>query len=393
MTGLAQHPQKETNNDNNSKAYRRIMTDLPKPPSEAFRQHHLDDNDNNNSMMNGGANGASSSGGGGGSLQQKIFNDIVASNSQDSADGGGGGGLVVPTHTLPLGVPSVDADNYDDIVEEDLEDGGSPGRKSTDQFHSLPSADELKLSVAASRSRSNSRSSTIDGDVDATGDGIVDVDIGFDVDVDDDGGAGDDEFGGAGKDDENVQHGNCCVQLCGANYVWVTVVFILVAVLAFVLGLSLGLTKDQRAANSSSSSTFHGGEDRFDYMVNYLSVHGVSSTEDLLDSEGRSPQFQAVDWLANDDKLEIGIPASGNDLNSEAGYEFVVRYAMAVLYYATAGKSWHYDLDFISSKPTCQWFRTFQPPIGQVGVLCDETTETLVGLSLGTSDFNHGRSC
>lgn len=371
------------------------MADLPKPPSEAFRYHQGGDNiSSNETQQDIGVttleppmtNGESS-------FQEKIFNDIITSNSydsNDSFDGGNGnlngdatgnrnangidvGVMNASPCSLPLGVPSDDDDDDYEIADLEDGDGGGDGervrRKSADQFHSLPSAEELKTSVAASRSRSSSRESIFDNaEGDITGENELSDGIQKTATT----------LSALPRSISN------CWGVCGEKYGLVTIIMVVVALIGFILGLSLGLTENKR-----STTTVHGGNQRFDYLVNYLVVHDVSSAEDLLDSAGRSPQYQAVDWLAHDDELQIGIPTDGNDLTSKPGYDLLVRYTMAVFYYATTGKSWSYDLSFLSSKPTCQWYQTFAPPIGQVGVLCNDATQEMLGLSIGTYIYDH----
>jgi hypothetical protein len=303
------------------------------------------------------------------SFQEMIFNNIM--NDVDAAN-------TTKSNSLPLGVPS---DDDDDVDVEEAGNGGRGGRRGTDQFHSLPSADELKVSIASSGGGS------IDGDF-CLADSITNGNGGANGEIDDQGGG--DSGGGSdgiminGNDDgtniktssSSKKRARAC-SVCGMYTLLIG--FVIVVVVGLVLGLSLGLTQK----NSSSETTYHGGEDRLDEMINYLIQHGVSSSEDLLDSTRRSPQFQAVDWLANDDDLQIGIPTAGNDLTSKVGYDLIVRYTLAVFYYTTLGSRWKYDLGFLSSKPTCQWYQTFAPPIGQVGVLCNQITQEIVGLSLG----------
>jgi hypothetical protein len=80
----------------------------------------------------------------------------------------------------------------------------------------------------------------------------------------------------------------------------------------------------------------------------------------------------------------MGIPKLPPSENDES-YEFVTRYVMAVLYYATNGKSWQYDMNFLSEKVTCDWYQVFPPPVGQLGVLCNRNTKKMVGFSFGES--------
>jgi hypothetical protein len=156
--------------------------------------------------------------------------------------------------------------------------------------------------------------------------------------------------------------------------------FLLLFIVVLSVSVSLALTSDQR--DEKKATTFHGGDERLFYMQNYFIQNGITSKRDFDDP--RSPQFQAVDWLANEDEFEIFIPKMAPDESGEA-YEFLTRYIMAVLYYATKGKSWSYDLSFLSEKKTCEWYHVFAPPMGQVGVLCNQNTLQIVGVSFSKS--------
>jgi hypothetical protein len=112
--------------------------------------------------------------------------------------------------------------------------------------------------------------------------------------------------------------------------------------------------------------------------VEFLVANGISDASDFMMTT--SPQYQAADWVAHDDLLMLGIPKV-KPTENDVSYAFVERYTMAVLYYATTGKSWRYDLSFLSDKPTCDWSQIFAPPVGQLGVLCNRSTSRIVGFS------------
>jgi Leucine-rich repeat (LRR) protein len=151
-------------------------------------------------------------------------------------------------------------------------------------------------------------------------------------------------------------------------------VFLFLCLAAVIIGLSVGLTQNQQ-----KTETYHGGDKRLYHMQEYLIVHGVTNRSDL-EASTNSPQFNAVDWLAHDDTLVIGIPTG--DLTTDSGYDFVTRYVMAVFYYSTNGQSWNFDLSFLSGKSTCEWYQVFAAPVGEVGVLCNQNTRKVVGFSL-----------
>jgi hypothetical protein len=148
------------------------------------------------------------------------------------------------------------------------------------------------------------------------------------------------------------------------------------SILILIMGLSIGLTSDRR--KEAKSVTFHGGDLRLHHIQEFLAVNGISDAAALDDF--RTPQYQAADWLAHDDELVLGIPKLAPNENDES-YEFVTRYVMAVLYYSTNGKSWRYNLSFLSDKKTCDWYQVFAPPVGQLGVLCNRNSQKIVGFS------------
>lgn len=167
---------------------------------------------------------------------------------------------------------------------------------------------------------------------------------------------------------------------CGPQYICSaypkgSFVFLFLCLTAIIIGLSVGLTQSQ-----GQIDTFHGGDRRLYHMQEYLIDHGVTDRSDFFAVAGtRSPQIQAVDWLAHEDALVIGIPTG--DLTTDSGYDFLTRYVMAVFYYATNGQSWTFDLSFLSDKSTCDWFQVFAPPVGEVGVLCNKNTRKVAGFS------------
>ncbi|CAB9518973.1 serine threonine-protein kinase BRI1-like [Seminavis robusta] len=118
-----------------------------------------------------------------------------------------------------------------------------------------------------------------------------------------------------------------------------------------------------------------------DYKT-YLVDHGVSNAEDFLDEE--YPQSRALQFIAIDDGLNLQVP--DGDLDTPEGYEFVSRYAFAVLYYATNGpKYWIYQLNFLSPTSACYWYSIFQyidTSTELRGVFCDQTSGDPVALFL-----------
>lgn len=72
-------------------------------------------------------------------------------------------------------------------------------------------------------------------------------------------------------------------------------------------------------------------------------VRPISGYDALVDST--SPQFRALDWIANRDSYQI----------NPSDPLLIQRYALAVLYFATNGVGWKNQLNWLSGVHECQW--------------------------------------
>jgi hypothetical protein len=180
---------------------------------------------------------------------------------------------------------------------------------------------------------------------------------------------------------------------CGKMLFWMFFIFALL--IAMTVGLAVGLTKDEGGSSSyegGSSSLLNGSWNGFTpvtretvrlAMKDYIVSNGISSESDFFSST--SPQSKALDFLANKDPQRLNAPRTG--LDSDDGYAFITRYVMSVFHSSTGGDTWNYDLLFNTKHKTCEWYDVFQPPVGQVGVLCNKNTEKIVGLSFSKFRF------
>jgi hypothetical protein len=172
---------------------------------------------------------------------------------------------------------------------------------------------------------------------------------------------------------------------CGKMLCWMFVIFALL--IAMTVGLAVGLTKDE-TGSSAFSSRFKGfspvsRENVRQAMKSYIVENGVSSDSDFFSYT--SPQSIALEFLTNKDPLRLNAPLTG--LDTDDGYAFITRYVMSVFHSSLGGETWNYDLLFNSKHKTCDWYDVFQPPVGQVGVLCNKNTEKIVGLSFSKFRF------
>ena len=128
-------------------------------------------------------------------------------------------------------------------------------------------------------------------------------------------------------------------------------------------------------------------------IVDWLVAQQVSSRSALLDPG--SPQQQAAEWLAAQDEAALALPPTSVTITvddtdeTDSGYFYMVRYVMAVTYYALNGENWPTQVNFLSPDPVCDWHGLSQgvsePFVGAEvgGLLCDDVTGVPVILDLG----------
>ena len=128
----------------------------------------------------------------------------------------------------------------------------------------------------------------------------------------------------------------------------------------------------------------------FDEIKAWLVQQKVSIRQDIK-ARG-TPQHKAVKWLADEDGAALPLPTvSIKDRNSKEGYMYMVRYVMAVLYYAMDGDNWTTKVNFMTDKDVCDWLGLSQRTNGNLigselgGLLCQEDTGMPGILDLGTS--------
>lgn len=116
------------------------------------------------------------------------------------------------------------------------------------------------------------------------------------------------------------------------------------------------------------------GPSRENDVVNYLS--GSFADRGALTSKN-SPQKKAAKWIADEDKMNMKLPAT---TNYEDAYKFVQRYALAVLYFAWEGdKKWILNYQFLSEKDECDWNYKYKTTDSddafELGVKCNDDGE------------------
>jgi hypothetical protein len=145
----------------------------------------------------------------------------------------------------------------------------------------------------------------------------------------------------------------------------------LLGLLALVAGFTLAVVLALQATRSSNSSSASASE-RMAATVDWLSIHGFTHEAEL--TTPGTPQNRAALWMADEDRLQLDIPAADLALETTRYAAFVQRYALAVFFFSTKGEAWSNSLQFISDQHECSWFHTMPDETGEifaVGVTCD----------------------
>jgi hypothetical protein len=138
-----------------------------------------------------------------------------------------------------------------------------------------------------------------------------------------------------------------------------------VLAVAAIIGISVAIAgsgggSEQRTSGiqgGSGSSSGNGSSDgpvantklsRHQKVQDFLSFY--SEREDL--ETAGSPQFFASRWIADEDLRDVDIPDS---TEYDVAFRFVQRYILAVLYYATGGADWKFDVGFLATRNECSW--------------------------------------
>ena len=267
-------------------------------------------------------------------MESEFDNDIETENGDVSA------------RKLPLGVPAPLEDSEDEEISSSEHDKTTNRRESQ---HSLPDVEDLKLSVAAAAA--------------AAGGGSLSL------------------FSSSNR----------------RRILYPALLFVmaLVIILFFATGTrspkpaTQTQTKQKGAVYDTVdniTSSNNQMDDRLTQLQNYMIKYGITAIEQFRDADSstiNTPQAQAARWLAYEDLQFPILPTHDKDPTTPEGYSLVSRYAMAVFYFTTNGKNWKSSLSFLDpNKATCDWFQIFAPPKGEVGVLCNQSTRQIIGLSM-----------
>jgi len=105
-----------------------------------------------------------------------------------------------------------------------------------------------------------------------------------------------------------------------------------------------------RSPSNSDAPTFIDREFRYDQLVKALTFRGITNANALLPAGGgKTPQIRALDWLLDEDSLNLLAP------NARTPTERVLqRYILATFFFSTSDKDW--EKSWLDSSHECEWF-------------------------------------
>jgi hypothetical protein len=159
-------------------------------------------------------------------------------------------------------------------------------------------------------------------------------------------------------------------------------------IIAASLGLAVGVSNKNKRESSNQQSSLDGFLDKggrksdINDVISYMVAAGVSSEISLRTLD--TPQNIAVTWLALDDEANTAVP--NVPITEMAGYRYMTRYVLAVVYFSMGGENWNFQAGFGTITSVCSWnqVKFDGTSFYRQGVLCDSNTGLIFALDLGT---------
>ncbi|CAB9502108.1 serine threonine-protein kinase BRI1-like [Seminavis robusta] len=150
--------------------------------------------------------------------------------------------------------------------------------------------------------------------------------------------------------------GNTTTSMRWKSMVLVLVIAAVVAAVGFVSnGTTMAVTINSGTTSSNRLLQYVNNDGplikqpstRFEDLVALLVRADISALQDLEDPN--SPQYQAADWMANEDESEL-------DLDGDTNLPAITqRYVLMVFYFAMGGPNWAHGLNFLEPVNECEW--------------------------------------
>jgi hypothetical protein len=135
------------------------------------------------------------------------------------------------------------------------------------------------------------------------------------------------------------------------------------------------LTPEDESTTTPNPSPSADTNRSFDSIATFLRTFTTVDDHNFLDTS--KPQYQAISWMADIDTFDYSIPESSQ---VDGYFDFIQRYALAVLFYATNGDQWDDSSYFLQSAHVCKWnYEIMMTNVEamKVGVTCNRRNEVM----------------
>jgi hypothetical protein len=148
-------------------------------------------------------------------------------------------------------------------------------------------------------------------------------------------------------------------------------------VVAITVPLNARNKNDEAPASAPTDQLSNIFSIRLDAFRSLLLNNSISGPASLFSID--TPQFKALQWLANDDPAQLPPESAIYDVIKE-------RFILSTLYFSTHGINWTNQYQFLSGKQICDWNNQLSNE--PMGVVCgpDNSTQRL---DLGTQEVMH----
>lgn len=160
------------------------------------------------------------------------------------------------------------------------------------------------------------------------------------------------------------------------------VLFIIVmAVLVFFIIIPAIVVNNKNQNIASDNAATDEQRPSFDDIVDFIIGNRISYEMDVYGTT--TPQSQAIVWLMRDDPANIPVPTTSMNESYEA-HMYMVRYVMAVNYFALGGVDWDFPLQFLMQNDVCEWNDDVhkEETIYRMGLFCADVPSDTEGGAL-----------
>ena len=154
----------------------------------------------------------------------------------------------------------------------------------------------------------------------------------------------------------------------------ISLVIVALLVLFVIVPVMVASSKNKNEASDNNNNYDSNDSDstarpNYGDIADFIVGNRISSEANIGTPD--TPQAQAILWLQRDDPANIPVPTMVAT-DSYQGYMYMVRYIMAVNFFALGGLEWDFGLNFLMLNDVCEWNDdlTKEETIYRMGLFC-----------------------